>query len=73
MVIAVTVELLMVIVAIATGATLVGLVAAAAMAACMWSVALAEVLAFYRYGLPVAERTEVGRNRAQGHRPGQVH
>lgn len=50
--IAVSLELVMGIAAIATGATMVGLVVCASMAACMWLYALSEIVAFYRVGLP---------------------
>ena len=40
------------IVAIATGATAVGLVACGSMAICMWVYVVTEIVAFYRVGLP---------------------
>ncbi len=45
-------------VAIATGATLIGVVACASMAGCMWMYAIAEIVAFYRVGLPQPEPLE---------------
>ncbi|MGH1488894.1 MAG: hypothetical protein ACRBK7_05775 [Acidimicrobiales bacterium] len=51
----VTIELFMGLVAIATGATLIGVVACASMAGCMWMYAIAEIVAFYRVGLPEPE------------------
>ena len=72
MVIAVGLELLMGIIAIATGSTVVGLVACASMAGCTWLYAVAEIVAFYRVGLPQPDRVEVGQSRGQGHRPYQA-
>lgn len=46
-------------VAIASGATLIGVVACASMAACMWMYAVAEIIAFYRVGLPEADPVTV--------------
>lgn len=54
----VTLELFMGLVAIATGATLIGVVACASMAGCMWMYAIAEIVAFYRVGLPESEAPE---------------
>ncbi len=55
LVVGVTIELFMGLVAIATGATLIGVVACASMAGCMWMYAIAEIVAFYRVGLPEPE------------------
>ena len=63
---AVGVQLLMGMVAIASGATTIGVVACGAMAACTWLFAVAEIIAFYRVGLPTAEPARVGRTRAVG-------
>lgn len=72
LVIAVVLELVMAVIAIATGATLIGVVACASMAGCTWLYALTEIVAFYRVGLPEPDRLEVGRSRGQGHRPNQA-
>lgn len=48
------------IVSIAAGATLIGVVACASMAGCMWLYAVAEIVAFYRIGLPPPDPIEVG-------------
>lgn len=69
LVIAVGLELVMAVIAIRTGATFIGFVACATMAGCMWLYALAEIIAFYRVGLPQPDDADVGRNRGQGHRP----
>lgn len=58
--IAVTIELFMGLVAILTGATLIGVVACASMAGCMWLYAVAEIVAFYRVGLPQPDAIELG-------------
>ncbi len=60
LVIGVALELFMGLVAIATGATLIGVVACASMAGCMWLYAVAEIVAFYRVGLPEPEAIELG-------------
>lgn len=67
LVIAVAMELFMGLVAISTGATLIGVVACASMAGCMWLYALAEVVAFYRVGLPQPDPIELS---AERHRVG---
>lgn len=66
LVIAVGLELIMGLAAIATDAGLIGLVACASMAACIWSYALAEVVSFYRIGLPEPEPARIGRTRVVG-------
>lgn len=60
LVIGVALELAMGIAAIATGATLIGVVACAAMAGCMWLYAAAEIVAYYRVGLTEPEPVRVG-------------
>lgn len=60
------------VIAIWTGATLIGVVTCAAMAVCTWLYALAEVLAYYRIGLPESDQLDVGTSRGQGHRPHQT-
>jgi hypothetical protein len=60
-------ELFMGLVDISTGATLIGVVACASMAGCMWLYALAEVVAFYRVGLPQPDPIELS---AERHRVG---
>lgn len=60
LVIAVALELFMGLVSIATGATLIGVVACASMAGCMWMYAVAEIVAFYRVGLPQPDPMEAG-------------
>jgi uncharacterized membrane protein len=67
----VCVELVMGVVAIATGSTLIGVVACSAMAFCMWSYAVAEIVAFYRIGLREPEQ-DLGPVRAPLHRPNQA-
>lgn len=47
-------------VAIATGATAVGLVACGSMAICMWVYVVTEIIAFYRVGLPGTDEVEPG-------------
>ncbi len=47
-------------VAISAGAGLIGVVACASMAGCMWLYAVAEIVAFYRVGLPDPDPTEAG-------------
>ncbi|MGI9597410.1 MAG: hypothetical protein ACR2QK_14700 [Acidimicrobiales bacterium] len=65
MVIGVALELCMGLVAIATGATLIGVVACASMAGCMWLYAVAEIVAFYRIGLPEPDLVEAGQAAGQ--------
>lgn len=60
------------VIAIRTGATLIGVVACASMAGCTWVYALTEIIAFYRVGLPESDRVSVGTSRGQGHRPHQT-
>lgn len=60
------------VIAIRTGATLIGIVACASMAGCTWVYAVSEIIAFYRVGLPDVDHIEVGRSRGQGHRPHQT-
>lgn len=68
----VVMQLLMGIIAIASGATTVGLVACASMAGCMAIAVVAEIVAFYRVGLGQPDKPDIGRNRGQGHRPNQM-
>lgn len=72
LIIAVGLELLMGVIAIATGATMIGIVACASMAGCTWLYAVAEIIAYYRVGLPEPDRIQVGTSRGQGHRPHQA-
>lgn len=69
---AVALELLMGVIAIRTGATLIGVVACASMAGCIWLYAISEIVAFYRVGLPQPDRLEIGRTRGAAHRPNQA-
>jgi hypothetical protein len=61
LVIGVIIELVMGIFAIVSGATLIGVVACASMGFCMWMYAAAEIVAFYRVGLPTPAPSTVGR------------
>ncbi len=72
LVICVVIECLLAIVTVLAGAPLVGLVACAAMAACMAVAVVAEIVAFYRIGLGQAEDPSIGRNRGTTARPGQM-
>ncbi len=71
--VAVGLELLMGVIAVGTGATLIGVVACASMAGCMWLYAVAEIVAFYRVGLPQPDELDIGHNRGQMARPYQPH
>lgn len=61
LVIGVVIELAMGLAAIASGATMIGIVACASMGVCMWMYAAAEIVAFYRVGLPTPVPSRVGR------------
>lgn len=63
---AVALQLVMGLAVIATGATAVGLVACGAMAMCTWLYAVAEVISYYRVGLPNPEPARVGQARGVG-------
>lgn len=65
------IECALAIVTIAAGSPAVGLVACAAMAACMMVAVVAETVAFYRIGLNEAQDPQIGQNRGPSHRPGQ--
>ncbi len=67
----VIIECALAIVTIAAGSPAVGLVACAAMAACMMVAVVAETVAFYRIGLNEAQDPQIGQNRGPSHRPGQ--
>ena len=68
----VAMQLLMGIIAIASGATIVGLFACTAMAGCMAIAVVAEIVAFSRVGLGQPDKPDIGRNRGQPHRPNQM-
>lgn len=67
----VALELVMGLAAIVSGATLIGVVACAAMAFGMWAFAVSEIVAFYRIGLPEPE-PQTGPVTAPVHRPNQA-
>lgn len=60
LVIAIALQLVMGIVAIATGALAVGLVVCGSMAVCMWVFVVTEIIAFYRVGLPETDEVPPG-------------
>jgi hypothetical protein len=72
MVASVLVQLFMGIIAIASGAPIVGLIACTAMAFCMGIAVVAEIVAFYRVGLGQPDKPDIGRNRGSAHRPSQM-
>lgn len=71
LIIAIGIQMLMGIAAIGAGAGSIGLVACGAMATCTWLYAVAEIIAFYRIGLPNPEPARIGQARVVGnpHRP----
>lgn len=66
------IEVVLALVTIAAGSPVVGMVACGAMALSMLVAVVAETLAHYRFGLIEPDPTEIGCNRAVGHRPGQA-
>lgn len=68
----VVIECVLALFTIAAGSPVVGLIACAAMAACMAVAVAAEVVAFYRIGLVETDDPDIGRNRGTTARPSQM-